>query len=590
MDGSFNFGYNGSTSNYAQTNHALYFGVNGRVDGYYYDPKFLSFSVVPNYGRSQDNDFAAGVDNNQGYTATARLFSGGKFPGTISFGQNWNDFGSYGDFGTLSASSHVNTFGASWSALLPKMPTLLVSYGRSSGSSELVGATSEVQSDTGVFSVGSGYSIAGFNINARYLRSTVDVDAPSVLELDQAMTSDTTTNTFQVSANHPLPLHGTSNISYSHNTFTTESGSPLTGVGSGSQSNFLTTGSDDNVNGLAAFNIMKVSVFANATYFSNTTADIQQQLLTAGSVTGVGQNQNFGQQQLLLDFNASRNVVLPGHVVVTGYFNRLERMLGGYDYGFTQFGGTVSYNFSKIIKGLTIEIGAYDAANKYGNLGATIIGSVSYEREVGRWDLQARAEQDQAVETYGEFRTVTMYTYSGSANRRLGDRFKFFLGAGGGHTGFGLPNGTDGKDYYGTAGFAYRGTSVNGTYTQSNGAAIYTLNGLTQAPTMLAGALPAGNFILYNSTSFGANASAAPTRKLLIIALYRKFENNLQSPLLTTNIVSSLAGFSVNYHFRKLSFQTGVNSVRASNAATASGAPQVITSFYVGLSRWFNVF
>lgn len=581
MNGSATVGYSASAGNVIQSSHSLYFGVNGDIRGYYYHPNFLSFDVLPTYGREQSNNEFGNTSNVEGYSANARIFGGSHFPGSFTFGQSWNSLDTFGFGGSdgLVTTSKRNLYGVGWSALIPDWPTLTVSYNQSSDSSDLAGTSDSFDSRTRIFDASSVYKILGFQVNGRFERQGTTTDSPGFSEFNQSSASDSVTHSYQVSANHTFPLHGSFNVAYGHNSFESDS---LTAS---------SNGTNDNANSQLNFSLLQnMPVSVSADYNSNVTAMVEQQLLASGVVIGPYQQLKFGGRQLLLNISTSYTGYLPHRIVYTGYVGHTERLLDGSPYGVTQFGGNIGYNFGKFIKGLTVSAGVFDMANRFGNLGASIVGNVSYDHQFGPWDFSAQFGHDQSVETLGVFRTVSSYSYGSTVRRRLGHQWRVYVGGGGGHSGFGSQAGTGSHSEYGNLGLTWRRYSASGNYTQSTGASLLSINGLVPVPNSLNGELPASPFILYNARSYGINLSAVPQRKLMITGIYRKFDSNLSSSVVNSGTVSSLIGFRVIYRMRKLSFQAGSNTTRQNLNTLAPGTPQLVTSYYFGISRWFNVF
>lgn len=101
--------------------------------------------------------------------------------------------------------------------------------------------------------------------------------------------------------------------------------------------------------------------------------------------------------------------------------------------------------------------------------------------------------------------------------------------------------------------------------------------------------IPSSLVSLYggNSTSFGL--SSAPVKNFIIAATYSKSTSNTSVDALTSANKTDQFNTLMQYQFRKLNFVSGY--ARLEQGFSVSGTqPEVISSFYIGVSRWFNFF
>ena len=119
LNGNLGVGYSGSMADPGQAGHGNNLTGNVNFQGYYYNPNFISFSVLPTYGRSQDNAESQGIFDGGGVTASASIFGGSHFPGSVSFYDNKNSTGTFGIPGVagLVTDNNSHGVGVSWSAL-----------------------------------------------------------------------------------------------------------------------------------------------------------------------------------------------------------------------------------------------------------------------------------------------------------------------------------------------------------------------------------------------------------------------------------------------------------------------------------------
>ena len=109
LNGNLAFGYSGQFGDSTGTGHGIYGAGDGLLSGSYYNPNFFSFNVRPFYNRNQDNSSFASVLSETGIDASANLFGGSYFPGSVSFSKsfaNGSQYGIPGGVGLTSDSSY----------------------------------------------------------------------------------------------------------------------------------------------------------------------------------------------------------------------------------------------------------------------------------------------------------------------------------------------------------------------------------------------------------------------------------------------------------------------------------------------------
>src|SRR6266568_6124784 len=94
MNGIASSGYSGSFGNESGSTHSL--NIGGTVSGFYYDPNFVSFNLLPYYNQSHDNSNYQSLSDSSGVTATANIAKESRFPGSISYTKSYNTSGTLG--------------------------------------------------------------------------------------------------------------------------------------------------------------------------------------------------------------------------------------------------------------------------------------------------------------------------------------------------------------------------------------------------------------------------------------------------------------------------------------------------------------
>ena len=106
--GNLSLGYSGTSGNRDASNHSLDLGGQGWMRGFYYKPQFISFDFQPFYHRSQSDSIYQSITNGSGFTANTNIFSGSRFPGSISYGRTYDSTGQFGVPGISGIAAHGN--------------------------------------------------------------------------------------------------------------------------------------------------------------------------------------------------------------------------------------------------------------------------------------------------------------------------------------------------------------------------------------------------------------------------------------------------------------------------------------------------
>lgn len=569
-------GYGGDFGDQQTSDHSLGFGANGTINGYYYNPRFISFSVQPYYGRSQNNSESQSITDSSGYMGTVNFFGGSHFPGFVSFNQNWNSSGTFGIPGEagLITKGDSHGFDVGWNVLLPGLPTLSIGYFDTSSSSSLLGSDSSTASTTRNLNVGSSYRLAGFSLNGGFVHTNTDTNLTGVLGNGETETATDSSNSYHLSAIRKLPFY--------HSQFSVgASRSSYSGASDGSEEN----GTTDNVNANLNLGFPKLPVAISANYTDNIFGSFQQQLINSGQAPLPGLENP--KSRSLLVMASTFYTVLP-HLTLNGYVDHTEQYFNGQDYGLTQFGINVNYNFLRRIKGLTFMAGMVDSADQQGNTRVGFVGNANYSRTFGRWEVGSYFMYDQDVETLLVTYTTSTMNYGASVKRDLYHDLRWVGVVSAGRSVFEQQAGNGSQSESFTSMLMGRKFALSANYTQSNGTSILTANGLVPAPLPVS-LLSASNLIVYNGKSYGGSFRVNPNRNLLINTSYSKSEGNTVSPLMLSSNGTTMYYGLAEYRLRKMLFTAGCTKFRQS-ISSSSTLPSVVTSYYFGVTRWFKGF
>ncbi len=569
--------YTGTYGNLAGTDsHSLGFAGKGVISGDYYNPNFLSFSVLPYYGRSQDNSDMQSITDASGYNGTLNIFKGSHFPGFVSFEQTWNSTGNYGIPGTTGLNTTNNNHGINigWSALLPGLPTLSVGFGDTGGSSMLLGSSSSTDNSTRNFNIGSTYSFRGYYLTGGFIHLNNSVTLNG-LEDGESETSRGSSNQYRFTANGPIPYRSSSaTLTANRTSYSTDDS--LSGT------NYGTT---DTVTGVVNLIFPKAPVAVTTTYTDNLLGSIEQQLVSNGQVPLGGLNIPEARS---FSVEASTFVNVLPRLLLGGYVERTQQFFGGQSYGLTRVGLTVNYTFVHMLKGLTFYGGVFDNADQTGNLRAGFIGNVTYHRYVGKWALDGYFLYNQDSQTTLVIYTTSTINYGGSIKRQITPDLTWGTVVNFVHSGFEQQSGDNSEGKSLTTMLIGRKASISGYYSKSSGTALLTSAGLvsTTLPTQLFGP---GAVFLYNGKNYGVNISLYPIRHMLVSTAWSKSFSDTNSPTLVTNGGNTNYYGFAGYEFRKLIFQAGVT--KFTQSLSNSGAlPSVLTSYSFGIQRFFKGF
>lgn len=582
LSGDIGFNYNGAMND-GISGHNLGLTGDANLQGSYYNPNFLNFSVRPFYDRAQSNSLFGAVSNSSGVNSSMNLFGGSHFPGSLSFNKVVNSSGAYGVPGSavgLATNGDNQSFAVNWNELLPDWPTLSATYAITSGSESIYGSSQETKQTDHDLMLTSTYQVAGFRLSGGFTHRNVDGTFSELLEgIQQPVVSDTSTNNYQVNASHSFPMQGSYTVSFSRTAydFNYHDGSSL-----------ASSGASDTLNGNLNFRpAPKLSVGINGAYNDSLLGDLPDQVVgggTGGTVTSLGTFRS-------LLFGTDVNYQLLKNLSLHATANRVEQTFLGQSYGATQFGASANYYMEhSLLKGLSFNVGVVDTATKEGNTALGFVGNVNFHRKFNGWEADANFGYAQNVETLVIVDTASNYNYVTNLRRRLGNRSFFMVGYSGSHSGFNTISDSTNSARRVSSTFSYRRYSLNGFYSTSNGTAAFTPTGLVALPGNLPPeALPPGTAIVFNSKAYGFNASASPMRRLNVSAGYAQSSGDTIDPLLSTFTKNTLINGVMQYRLRKVYVNGGYTHLTQS-VGTLGTAPASVTTYYIGISRWFNFF
>ncbi len=583
MGGDINAGYSGDISTLGGSDHGLGIGGNGTLQGSYYNPNFLSFTVLPYYNRSQSNADGASIFDTGGYNGNVSIFAGSHFPGNISFNQVWDSTGTFGIPGEtgLTTKDSSRSIGIGWSELVPGLPSLTASFQHASNFSSVPGSDAQDDFTENTFGIRSSYRVAGWNLGAAFTHLNSDSNTNDLLGSGE-VESKGSSNGFELNAGHNLPLlRGGFGVGFSRTDYSTTFGGSTVGSNNGTTDNAYA-----NLNVLA----WRFPISATATYTGNVYGGFEEYLLANG---GSLMETNLTPETRSLIVNVSTVYHVMPHVFASGYLTRSELYYAGGSSGATQFGGTLNFNFGEHIRGLTATVGADDMASRYGNTGATLVANANYFRNIGHWEFMANFNYNQYVQTMVAIYQTSNMNYNAQIHRQFAGGFSWSIGGGGGRTAFPTVSGDVSQGESVGSGLSWRlcRCTLTGNYSHSNGTSVLTAQGLVPVPAPVVSA----NLMTFDARNHGFSFSISPARGLSFNTAYNKSNSITMSPgtpsSLATNFnnETELITGMLSYRFRKLTFSASALQFRQ-GITGADALPSVVTSYYFSVSRWLKVF
>jgi hypothetical protein len=579
VGGLFTAGYQGvyGDSSQIESSHGLDFGLNGNINGSYYNPNFVSFNIVPYFNQSQANSSFQSITGASGVSATANLFNGSHFPGSITYRNDYNSTGTFGLVGqpNFTTHGHGDGLGVAWSALLPNLPTLSVGYSQGSGSGEVYGTSQETGTDTKLFNVRSSYAIEGFHLNGFFDHNKLDAKYPAFLAGEQESVSNTSGHDFGFGTNRNLPINGSFFANYNRSTASTDY------LGTQDSTTSYTTSTE--TSGVTFHPTQKLSVFSSESYTDNLSGYLNQTLINSGTVqTPISLGS--GSRSLQLGGGASYQFTnfLSTQAQATYY----DQYYFDKTYTGTFITGTVNYA-RRILDMFTFSAGVLEESNGQGSNSVGFVGNANYFHKIKGWETSGSFSYAQNVQSVLVTYTTSYYNGTARLHRRFGHDLAWIATYSGSRSGLTNQAGTDNHSEGYSTSISSRRFTVTGNYTKASGQAILTSAGLVAVPPTPG--VPASNLILFNGDSYGGGVSATPLRHLTISGSFSRAISGTLSDVIRSRNNTELFNAQLQYHFRRIGVLAGVT--RFSQGVSASGTPPgTANSYFIGVSRWFDFF
>jgi len=576
--GTIGVGYNADSGTAQSSDHSLGLSGTGQVTGYFYNPAFLNFYASPSYDRSQANSGSGSITDATSIILGAGIFSGSRFPGSISYGKSINSTGTYGTPGLpeFTTKGNSNEFSVGWSALVPKWPPITVQYSQTDTSSSVFGTDQEFHGTSRIFNLNSSYKLAGWMMTGRFTDIVSHTEVPSFLVTGAANASDDSSSTFNFNAYHKLPFRGSIALNYAHASFD--------GSGGGSS----VSGSDNTFTASSSFAPSKrFSTNLQLEYDSNLEGYVERQLINSGSLVP---QVNLGSDSHSLLFSNIDNFAIYKNLNASFVFLRSQQTAYGESVTANHVSAIVNYRFIKPLWGsILVYGGVNDQSTETGHQGTSLTTGINFERYIHNFDITGSFSYDQDVQTVLATQTTSSYTYMAGARRSLTRNLRWNSNFSGYHTGFGEIAGSSSHSENVGSNLSYKGTGGGVSYGQSTGTALVTASGLVAVPTSLTPVLSGNQYILENGSSISFTAVTTPIKLWTLSANYSKSLSRTATPSINSSNTSKIFTVFTQYQLRKLALTAGYTRLMQ-DVGSSTPIPLSYTSYYFGIQRWFKAF
>jgi len=582
LSGTVSVGYTDDYSNVGGSDHSVIGAGTGDLSGSYYNPNFLSFDVQPFYNQSRLNSTYQSMIASSGVSASAKIFSGSDFPGSISYASAFNSSGNFGIPGVANYTTHGNsdTFAVIWGVHLDDLPRLNLSFSRGDNTYSVYGTSSEGRLHADTFSATTAYQIAGFNLNGGYQYAGNKIETPEFLTGELPEQSDSGVNTFSFGVGHNMPWNGSFSAGATHTHIHTNLGDTT------SSDNFDTT-IDTVTGGLYFSPLAHLSVGANTYYTDNLEGTLYSALVSVGASVPGTEVQASSHDLSLTGYG---NYEMPAqHLTLHAFVEHQQQTFLGVSFASQSYNGTATY--SNLLAGGSFNGVLGVTRTSLDTTHQSLLGlnsSVNYTHQIQRWTVAGGLGYSQDTQTVLIAYTSSGFNYSGSVGRRIGRKSYWGAYASGARSVLTDQPGTANSSHSYTTSLSLPHFSINGSYSLSNGNALLTSTGLVATPVPVTVITPAA-VVLYNARAYSVGFGSSPIRRLTMSATYAKAWSATESPSTSSNNNTENLNLLMVYQFRKLGFQAGYS--RLLQGFSASGTPPALVgSYFIGISRWFNFF
>lgn len=575
LSGIISTGYTADYGNQTSSDHNWTVGGSTNLSGFFYNPNFLSYNASLYLNQSRANSDFQSISNASGVSVGANIFAGSHFPGSVGYSKAYDSEGAYAVPGIANYVTHGNSdaFGVNWSENLPNVPSFSAGFQTGSSQYSVYGTNDEGNNSFHSLNLHSSYRLTGFNMGAYYFSGGGHSLLPQLVAGQDNTETHSDSSAYGFNISHRLPMNGSWAAAINRSNFEDEYAGTSTG------------GTIDLVNVLAAVHpTNKLYLSASADYSDNLSGQLIQSVVAVGGVVP-GLNSNESSDSL--DLLAVAGYALEKNLQTTAYVERRAQSYLGQSYGETSYGGSANYSRATVYGNFNAALNA--TANTSDQTGEDTLGfstTENYSGQLRGWKVNGSFGYAQNVQTLLVTYMNSFFNYSGNANRRWG-KFNVSMGAGASRTALTQQAGTANSSQSYSASLAYTPwMTASGSYFRASGQALTTGSGLVP----VTGPIPPSSLVsLYGGDGYSLSLSSAPVKGLSVAAAYAKSTSNTSTDGGTSLNETDEYNALIQYQARKLNIISGYS--RLGQGFGGSGSPpQIVSSFYIGVSRWFNFF
>ena len=577
LNGTVSTGYSANYGNLTSSDHSWTVGGAANFSGSFYNPNFLTFDASLYLNQSRANSNFQSISNASGINLNSNIFGGSHFPGSISYSKAYNSEGNYAVPGIANYVTHGDndTFGINWSENLPDAPSFSAGFQIGSSKYSVYGTNDTGNNSFQSLNLHSAYTAAGFNMGAYYSKGAGHSLIPQVVSGETVSETHSDNSAYGFTVVHLLPMRGSFSASINRSDWNSDY------LGSSS------SGTIDTINASAAVHpTEKLILTTSANYSDNLSGQLFQSVVAAGGVVpGISANEKSNS----LDLMAVASYNVAPNMQTSAFAERRTQDFLGTSYGVNSYGASATYGH-KLLGGtfnsaltLTDNTSNQNSANALG-----ISTTLNYSSEIRGWHFAGSFGYAQNVQTLLITYMNSFYNYSGNVRRRWG-RFNLSAGTGAAHTALTQQAGTTNSSQSYNASMGYTPwITATGSYSKSDGQALATGSGLVPIPVPVP-IVPSNLVSLFGGNSYSFGLSSSPIKKLTLSGAYSRSSSNTSSAGVASTNQNNQYNALIQYQLRKLSLNSGYARLEQGFSGSST-PPQVISSYYIGVSRWFNFF
>jgi hypothetical protein len=581
-NGTISTGYTATYGNMTNSTHGWTIGGAANLSGSYYSPNFLSYNISPYLNQSRANSNFQSISNASGVNASMNIFAGSQFPGAINYSEAYNSEGNYAVPGLANYVTHGNsqTFGINWSENIPDAPSFSAGFQMGTSGYSVYGTNDQGNNSFHSVNLHSGYRWQGFNTGAYYTKGWSQARIPQIVA-GLVTHTHSASDGLGVNVTHMLRWNGSATAGFNRSHWDSD------------YLGYSSNGTIDMVNAMATVHPKQsVSLTGTLNYSDNLAGQLIQSVVSAGgAVTGLNTNSSSNS----LDAMGTATYTPTPSLQTSVFVERRSQTFLGETYGVNSYGGSLGYS-RRLLDG-SFNGSLVLTANKADRTGEGSLGfstAENYSAVVLGWNVTGSFGYAQNVQTLLVTYMNSYYNFSGNVHRNWG-LFNMSLGGGGARTALTQQAGTTSSSQSYNASLGYSPwIMATGSYSKASGQALATGGGLVPVPVP-SPTLPPGVVALFGGDSYGFSISSAPVKRLILSSSYSKAISNTSSLATDTGLTSASSNANnqftslVQYQYRKLYFTSGYARLQQ-GFSLAGSKPETISSYYMGISRWFNLF